>query len=332
MPGGVRRHSGPRRCQHLRRPALPAGGGPGPVRGGRGLGAVASRPRTSGPNCASGRPRRWSSSRPRPGRLRRGALHRRARPGRNGWAASCCGWTPPRRGVLTAAADLRHHGAMAHDRRFRFAAQLSKAPDGSARSWAEQARKAEDLGYSALLMPDHFGDQLAPVPALAAVAAATTTLRMGSPRLRQRLPPPLRAGQGGGHARRAERRPLRNEPRRRLDAHRLRRGRPDLRPPGGPGGALRGGGEGRPGSAAHRRSRSTSTASTTRCWGTPSRPGRCSGPVPRSSSAAAASGCCPSPPATPTSSASTSTCARAPAAPRRPPTPRPSAPARRSPG
>ena len=32
----------------------------------------------------------------------------------------------------------------------------------------------------ALLMPDHFGDQLAPVPALAAVAAATTTLRLGS--------------------------------------------------------------------------------------------------------------------------------------------------------
>jgi probable F420-dependent oxidoreductase len=69
---------------------------------------------------------------------------------------------------------------MAHDHRFRFAAQLSKAPDGTARSWAEQARKAEDLGYSALLMPDHFGDQLAPIPALAAVAAATSTLRMGA--------------------------------------------------------------------------------------------------------------------------------------------------------
>jgi len=69
---------------------------------------------------------------------------------------------------------------MAHDRKFRFAAQLSKAPDGTAKGWAEQARKAEDLGYSALLMPDHFGDQLAPIPALAAVAAATTTLRMGS--------------------------------------------------------------------------------------------------------------------------------------------------------
>jgi probable F420-dependent oxidoreductase len=69
---------------------------------------------------------------------------------------------------------------MAHPRTFRFAAQLSTAPDGSARSWAEQARKAEDLGYSALLMPDHFGDQLAPVPALAAVAGATTSLRMGA--------------------------------------------------------------------------------------------------------------------------------------------------------
>jgi probable F420-dependent oxidoreductase len=69
---------------------------------------------------------------------------------------------------------------MAHDRKFRFAAQLGRAPESTARSWADQARRAEDLGYATLLMPDHFGDQLAPVPALAAVAAATTTLRMGS--------------------------------------------------------------------------------------------------------------------------------------------------------
>jgi len=69
---------------------------------------------------------------------------------------------------------------MAHDHKFRFAAQLSKAPEGTARSWADQARRAESLGYSTLLMPDHFGDQLAPIPALAAVAGATTTLRMGS--------------------------------------------------------------------------------------------------------------------------------------------------------
>jgi probable F420-dependent oxidoreductase len=69
---------------------------------------------------------------------------------------------------------------MTHPRKFRFAAQLSKAPDGSARSWADQARKAEDLGYSALLMPDHFGDQLAPVPALMAAADATSALRIGT--------------------------------------------------------------------------------------------------------------------------------------------------------
>jgi probable F420-dependent oxidoreductase len=69
---------------------------------------------------------------------------------------------------------------MSHDHKFRFAAQLGTSPEGTARSWANQARRAEDLGYSALLMPDHFGDQLAPVPALAAVAGATTSLRMGS--------------------------------------------------------------------------------------------------------------------------------------------------------
>ena len=69
---------------------------------------------------------------------------------------------------------------MTHSRRFRFAAQLSKAPEATARSWADQARKAEDLGYSTLLVPDHFGDQLAPVPALMAAADATTALRVGA--------------------------------------------------------------------------------------------------------------------------------------------------------
>ena len=69
---------------------------------------------------------------------------------------------------------------MAQDHKFRFAAQLSTAPGGTARSWADQARRVEELGYSTLLMPDHFGDQLAPVPALAAAAGATTTLRLGA--------------------------------------------------------------------------------------------------------------------------------------------------------
>jgi probable F420-dependent oxidoreductase len=46
--------------------------------------------------------------------------------------------------------------------------------------WREQARKAEDLGYDTLFLPDHFGDQLAPVPALQAAADATTTLKVGA--------------------------------------------------------------------------------------------------------------------------------------------------------
>lgn len=69
---------------------------------------------------------------------------------------------------------------MAHPRPFRFAVQVSKPPDQTAKSWAEQARKVEDLGYSSLLMPDHFDDQLAPVPALAAVACATERLKIGA--------------------------------------------------------------------------------------------------------------------------------------------------------
>lgn len=63
---------------------------------------------------------------------------------------------------------------------FRFSAQLSTSPDRTAAGWAEQAKRVEGLGYSALLMPDHFGDQFAPIPALAAVAAATSTLRVGA--------------------------------------------------------------------------------------------------------------------------------------------------------
>ncbi|MDQ2650217.1 MAG: TIGR03621 family F420-dependent LLM class oxidoreductase, partial [Actinomycetota bacterium] len=67
---------------------------------------------------------------------------------------------------------------MAHARRFRFGIQLHNAT--SAADWAEQARKAEDLGYDTLFMPDHFGEQLAPVPALQAAADATTTLKVGA--------------------------------------------------------------------------------------------------------------------------------------------------------
>jgi probable F420-dependent oxidoreductase len=46
--------------------------------------------------------------------------------------------------------------------------------------WLDLARKADDLGYSTLLLPDHFGQQLAPLPALLAAANATPRLRVGT--------------------------------------------------------------------------------------------------------------------------------------------------------
>jgi len=63
-------------------------------------------------------------------------------------------------------------------RPFRFGVQASTAADGQA--WVALARQVEELGYSTLTMPDHFGDQLAPVPALMAAASVTTTLRVGA--------------------------------------------------------------------------------------------------------------------------------------------------------
>ena len=47
-------------------------------------------------------------------------------------------------------------------------------------TWADKARRAEQLGFSVLTMPDHFRNQLAPVPALTAAALATSRLRVGS--------------------------------------------------------------------------------------------------------------------------------------------------------
>jgi probable F420-dependent oxidoreductase len=63
-------------------------------------------------------------------------------------------------------------------RQFRFGVQLSGPAD--ARGWVEQMRKIEDLGYVTATMPDHFTDQLAPMPALSVAAAATTSLRLGA--------------------------------------------------------------------------------------------------------------------------------------------------------
>jgi len=50
----------------------------------------------------------------------------------------------------------------------------------SAAAWRELARKAEDLGFSTLLLADHMGESVAPLPALLSAADATTRLRVGS--------------------------------------------------------------------------------------------------------------------------------------------------------
>src|SRR5436309_13173199 len=61
---------------------------------------------------------------------------------------------------------------------FRFGVEACHARSG--KEWAEKARKLEDLGYATLFVSDHFDDQLAPVPALMAAAATTTSLRVSS--------------------------------------------------------------------------------------------------------------------------------------------------------
>jgi probable F420-dependent oxidoreductase len=50
----------------------------------------------------------------------------------------------------------------------------------SLQEWQDVARRAEALGYSTLVAQDHFGKQLAPMPALVAAGAVTTRLRLGT--------------------------------------------------------------------------------------------------------------------------------------------------------
>jgi probable F420-dependent oxidoreductase len=66
----------------------------------------------------------------------------------------------------------------APSRPFRFGVQLSTGADRS--GWVDRARRIESSGYSTVTMPDHFTEQLAPVPALQCVADATSTLRIGA--------------------------------------------------------------------------------------------------------------------------------------------------------
>lgn len=64
-------------------------------------------------------------------------------------------------------------------RPFRFGLQVMQAP--SRRAWQDEARRAEDLGFDTVVVPDHVGDGLlSPMVALATMAEATTRLRVGT--------------------------------------------------------------------------------------------------------------------------------------------------------
>lgn len=63
-------------------------------------------------------------------------------------------------------------------RPFRFGVQAAGVATRD--EWVARAYRAESLGYDILLLPDHFGVQYAPFPALAVAAEATVSLRVGT--------------------------------------------------------------------------------------------------------------------------------------------------------
>ena len=67
---------------------------------------------------------------------------------------------------------------MVVERPFRFGVQVSQT--GSGEDWTAKAGRVEALSYSALVMPDHVAGCLAFGPALAAAAAVTRRLRLGT--------------------------------------------------------------------------------------------------------------------------------------------------------
>ena len=80
--------------------------------------------------------------------------------------------------IVGSRLPTRDDVLMMPTRPFRFGIQAHRA--ASRGEWVELARRVETHGYSTLGMPDHFDDQLAPVPALQCAADATTTLRLGA--------------------------------------------------------------------------------------------------------------------------------------------------------
>ena len=63
------------------------------------------------------------------------------------------------------------------ERKFRFGVS---GRGETQKDWCEFARKAEGLGYQSFDIPDHFTRQYSPIPALAAAAQVTSTIRLAT--------------------------------------------------------------------------------------------------------------------------------------------------------
>jgi probable F420-dependent oxidoreductase len=68
--------------------------------------------------------------------------------------------------------------AMSTTRAFRFGVEMMEPFDGL--TWAQSARRLEELGYATLFAPDHLDEGLGPITAMATAAAATTTLHVAT--------------------------------------------------------------------------------------------------------------------------------------------------------
>lgn len=64
------------------------------------------------------------------------------------------------------------------DHRIRFGVQISSRPNAT--EWRAKVRRAEEIGFSTVLVPDHLDGTAAPWASLATAAAITTHLRVGT--------------------------------------------------------------------------------------------------------------------------------------------------------
>jgi probable F420-dependent oxidoreductase len=70
--------------------------------------------------------------------------------------------------------------ATSRSRPFRFGVVTTNGSNQSVGNWTEYSRMVESLGFAVLLVADHYGNGTVCTPRLAAAAAVTTSLRLGS--------------------------------------------------------------------------------------------------------------------------------------------------------